>query len=305
MVNVRDIVRSYSETNIDFLMNSILNLKFHINNYSDYTSHLNSIRKKVSDPSKTITSSDLETIDDIARKIFSQNLAKRVFRRHDSISNKLERLWAILQEIYEHDPNQIVECVTNIIEKKVPEKMSEAEKTEFRISQLSKFLGTSKKANTLTDFIFEDVKRDRKEHKLDALSICGMLLSFVANTQTHLYFAMESIKEAVATLGKNHNIEEIFSLESPVMQNTKPVTDIRAIRNAVSHGSFNIEFNRNTGEWIIDFESILTNFQFNKRYTGDQLIDLYAAYDNLRNFQELLIRIALLKATLKIFFSEP
>jgi hypothetical protein len=181
-------------------------------------------------------------------------------------------------------------------------RIDEAEKKEFRKGQLSKFLGASKKVNTLTDFIFEDVKRDREEHKLDALSICGLLLSFVANSQTHLYFAMECIKEAVIRLEKDHNIEEIFSLESPVMQNTKTVTDIRAIRNAISHGSFNIEYDKKKGEWIIDFQSTLTNYQFNKQYTGNQLIDIYSAYDNLKNFQELLIRITLLKATLKIFF---
>jgi hypothetical protein len=269
-------------------------------------SNLNSIRKKISDPNNAIvTSRDMETIDEIAQKFFSQNLVKRVFRRHDAITSKLERLWAILQQIYEHDPNRVVECVTNMIEKKIPENLPEAEKKEFRNSQLSKFLGASKKVNILTDYIFEDVKRDRDEHKLDALSICGMLISFVANSQTHLYFAMESIKEAVAKLGKEHNIEEIFSLESPVMQNTKPVTDIRAIRNAVSHGSFDIEHNKEKREWIIDFQSILTNYRFNKRYTGNQLIDIYTAYDNLRNFQELLIRITLLKATLKIFFFRP
>ena len=162
--------------------------------------------------------------------------------------------------------------------------------------------GASKKVKTLTDFIFEDIKRDRAEHKLDALSICGMLLSFIANSQTHLYFAMECIREAVAKLQKDHNIEEIFSIDSPVMQNTKLVTDIRAIRNAVSHGSFNIEYNRKNKEWIIDFQSTLTNYQFYKRYTGNQLIDIYSDYDKLRDFQEILIRIALLKATLKIFF---
>ncbi|MGH9982609.1 MAG: hypothetical protein ACRD8W_01480 [Nitrososphaeraceae archaeon] len=123
MANLRDIVRSYSERNIDFLMNSILNLKYYINNYSYYTSHLNSIRKKISDQRHTINSSDIETIDEIAQKFFSQNLVKRVFRRHDSISNKLERLWVILQQIYEHDPNQVVDCVTNMIEKKVSLKL--------------------------------------------------------------------------------------------------------------------------------------------------------------------------------------
>jgi hypothetical protein len=129
-----------------------------------------------------------------------------------------------------------------------------------------------------------------------------MLLSFVLNSQTHLYFAMESVKEAVAKLGRDYDLEEIFSIELPVQQNTKPATDIRAIRNAVSHGSFNIKYQSKIKDF--DFHSVLTNYTFNRQYTGKQLLEIYSAYDNLRNFQELLIRIALLKATLKIFFAQ-
>lgn len=150
MMDYRDIARPYSETNIDFILNSILNLKNYINNYSHFTASLNSIRKKISDPHNAIvTSSDIETVNEIAQKFFSPNLVIRVFQQHDPIANKLERLWTILQQIYEHDPSQVVECVINMIEKKVPENLPEAKKIEFRNSQLSKFLGASKKANTL------------------------------------------------------------------------------------------------------------------------------------------------------------
>jgi hypothetical protein len=299
-----DSVKAYPLTNLTFLMNSISNLESYITNFSYHMNNLNSIKERISDSNKVIvTPEDIEKIDEVTLELFSKDLAKKVFRQHVNLSDKLEKLWIILQEIYEYDPKRVVECVENLIEKKIPKNMTtEEEKIEFRNNQLAKFLGTSKKVNTFTDFIFEGVKKDFQEHKPDALTICGMLLSFVANSQTHLYFAMESIKEAVAIVGKDHNLEEIFSLESPVMQGKNPVTDIRAIRNAVSHGSFNIEFNMEKREYVIDFQSTLTDYSFNKRYTGDQLLALYAAYDNLRNFQELLIRIILLKAQLKIFF---
>ena len=112
-----------------------------------------------------------------------------------------------------------------------------------------------------------------------------MLLSFAVNSQSHLYLAMENIKKAADILSKNYDIEEIFSIESKVVQNTKSIADIQAIRNAVSHGSFNLGFNENTKGYFVDFERVLTGYSFNKRYTGTQFITSYSDYDKLRNFQ--------------------
>jgi hypothetical protein len=114
---------------------------------------------------------------------------------------------------------------------------------------------------------------------------------------------MENIKESCTILGKSYDIEDIFSIESSVMQNTKPVTDIQAIRNSVCHGSFDIEYDKEKREYIIDFQGTLSGYSFSRKYTGNRLLELYSDYDNLRNFQELLIRITLLKATLRVFFS--
>jgi hypothetical protein len=174
-------------------------------------------------------------------------------------------------------------------------------KHEFRDNYLQKFLLTSKKINTVTNFIFEQVKADAQTSSLDVLSICGILVSFVVNSQSHLYFAMENIKKALTILNKKYDVEEVFSIESKVLQNTKVVTDIQAIRNAVSHGSFDIRFNYDQNEYVVDFGSVLTGYEFNKCYTGHQLLMLYSDYDKLRDFQELLIRIAFLMATLRSY----
>jgi hypothetical protein len=145
------------------------------------------------------------------------------------------------------------------------------------------------------------VKADTQTGSLDVLSICGILVSFVANSQSHLYFVMENIKKALTILNKKYDIEEVFSIESKVLQNTQNVTDVQAIRNAVSHGSFDIRYNYEQNEYIVDFGSLLSGYQFNKSYTGHQLLMLYSDYDKLRDFQELLIRMAFLMATLRSY----
>jgi hypothetical protein len=294
-----EIFKANSLTNLIFLMNSISDLKDYINNFSYHMDNLNSINEKISSNTMVVTPEDIQKIDEATREFFSKDLAKKFFRQHEYLPDKLERLWNILQEIYEYDPNQVVRCVVNMLEKRIPKNMTPDEKIVFRNRLFSKFLGTSNRVNSLTDLIIADVKTDLEGNKLDALSICGMLLSFVLNAETHLYFSMESIKEAVNMVGTKHDIEEIFSVESPVTQDSKRVVDILALRNAVSHASFNIEFYKEKGGWIIDFQSTLTGYEFNKRYTGPELLTLYTSYDNLRNLQELLIRMAFLKATLK------
>lgn len=70
-------------------------------------------------------------------------------------------------------------------------------------------------------------------------------------------------QEAITILKKNYDIEELFSIESKVIQNTETVTDIQAIRNAVAHGSFDILLDGKGEEYIIDFQSALTGYSFN------------------------------------------
>lgn len=146
----------------------------------------------------------------------------------------------------------------------------------------------------ITDFIFNHVKDDRFNKKLDVLSICGMLVSFVVNSQSHLYFVMENIKKAMDIFNKKYDIEkccseyQIYNRYSSHSQCCFPCIIWSEIRWGKK-------------EYVVDFESVLTGFQFNKIYTGSQLFLLYADYDRLRDIQEFLIRIAFLKATLRYF----
>ena len=64
------------------------------------------------------------------------------------------------------------------------------------------------------------------------------------------------------------------------MQNTETVSDIRAIRNAVSHASFGIKKHGENNEYVVDFQGGLSGFAFDRKYTGKQLLEIYSAYDD-------------------------
>ena len=98
----------------------------------------------------------------------------------------------------------------HIIEKKIHKTLGESGKYEFMDNSLAKCSRTSKKINTVTDFIFDQVKSDANTHSLDVLSICGMLLSFAVNSQSHLYLAMENIKKAADILSKIMILKRYF-----------------------------------------------------------------------------------------------
>ena len=196
--------------------------------------------------------------------------------------------------------------MTHVLDKRTPSNLTDHEKIEFTKNLLSKFIRKTKNANSVTNLIFNQVKHDYETNNQYVMSICGVLISFVLNSESHLYFAMESIIEAKNRLGiTNFEVEDIFSIESSVIQNTKNVTDINAIRNAVSHSAFDIKFEPLSNEYIIDLQSILSNYRFKREYTARELLNLYRHYDKLRDIQELFIRMAFLKSTLKLFFIRP
>lgn len=198
----------------------------------------------------------------------------------------------------------MVNCVNNLTEKRVPANFSNIEKNKFINEMTNKFIQKTRKTNIVSDFLFDQVKYDKEHHQLDVLSICGMLLSFVLNAESHLYFVIENIKKTQTVLNTTYDIEEIFSLESKVIQNTKSVIDIHALRNAVSHGAFTVYYDYDIREYFVNFKGILNSYTYNKKYSGLELLILYSNYDKLKDIQELFIRIAFLKATLKLFFLE-
>ena len=292
-----------SITNLNFLKNSIINLNRYINS-NVLIQDVDSLLQKIQNPiTEFVTLDEIDSLNRIVDEFTLDSFTHSYFKNRN-FSVKLRKLWSLLEEIYIINPAEMVNCVNNLTEKRVPANFSNIEKNKFINEMTNKFIQKTRKTNIVSDFLFDQVKYDKEHHQLDVLSICGMLLSFVLNAESHLYFVIENIKKTQTVLNTTYDIEEIFSLESKVIQNTKSVIDIHALRNAVSHGAFTVYYDYDIREYFVNFKGILNSYTYNKKYSGLELLILYSNYDKLKDIQELFIRIAFLKATLKLFFLE-
>lgn len=293
--------KSNSITNLNFLKNSIINLDKYLKSdllIKDVDILLQKIQNPITD---FVTIDEINSLNRIVDE-FTLDSFNKSYLINKSFSVKLKKLWKLLDTIFNRNPSEMVNCVNNLTEKRILSNINNIEKNKFIIENTNKFIQKSRKVNNVSNFIFEEIRMNRANHQLNVLSICGILLSFVINAESHLYFVVENIKKAQILLNNNSDIDEIFSLETKVVQNTKTVIDINAIRNAVCHGAFNINYDNHIKEYVVDFKGILNSYNYNKQYTGSELFILYANYDRLKDIQELFIRIAFLKATLKLFF---
>ena len=129
---------------LNFLINSVLNLEKYLNNPNYYIDNFMLLLNKLN---HHITDNDIAVIDEFAQELI---LKKNYFGYMD-FSKKLTELWKLLNEIYQADPNKVVECVTYIIDKRIPRNLVGKEKEEFMTKLTFKFIGKTKKVNSGAD----------------------------------------------------------------------------------------------------------------------------------------------------------
>jgi hypothetical protein len=143
--------------NLAFLINSISNLQKYLSNYHHYIDLLTSMFQRLKDPvTGFVSEKEISIIDNIAKELIHN---KRYFQ-HMDFSNKLSQLWKLMDELYVTQPDKVVECVTHIADKRIPRNLIGRERDEFMKKIAFKFTGKTKKVNSITDYIFFDVKKD-------------------------------------------------------------------------------------------------------------------------------------------------
>jgi hypothetical protein len=205
-------------------------------------------------------------------------------------SNKLSKFLAILNMLFRDNPDEIVSIVISVAEKNTPK---DVDKNQFLVDKASKFIATTNQVKITTETILDAInKRLEKERRIDVLSVAGMLLLMVGQRETFVYYVVENLKKAQSILNSTYDIEEICSIHSKVMQNTKYEVDMVAIRNCISHFAYTIEDDHE----VVNFHSTLEGYDINRKYTAIQLVNLYKNYDRLIDIQALLIRSAFLQS---------
>ena len=146
------------------------------------------------------------------------------------------------------NPEEIVNIVISLAEKTPPK---DVDQNQFLLEKISKFVVKSNEVKINTELLLSAInKQISKERKVDVLSVAGILLLIVGQSETFVHYVMENLKKAQSILGSTYDIEEICSIDSKVTQNTKYQVDVVAIRDCISHSAYTIEENK---EVFVDF----------------------------------------------------
>lgn len=149
-------------------------------------------------------------------------------------------------------------------------------------------------AASLVTGVFYSVKE-----KPDAMELLAMFYGLIATSQTTYHYIFEQINEAIDHYGLNdkYDIYKIFSIKSKIKdRKNEDQTDIRAIRNALSHFDFKLIKNKKSTPSIVlrfgpsNKEKILTfeefkNFYFNSVFllhTFLAILYWHAAFATIR-----------------------
>jgi hypothetical protein len=203
----------------------------------------------------------------------------------------------MLNKVLGDTPYVIVSIVISLAEKNIPKGV---DKNQFLVDKASKFIAKTKEVKISTKTLLDAIQKQRLEKgRVDVLSVAGILLLMVGQSETFVYYVIENLKKVQAILNSTYDIEEICSIDSKVVQNTKDQVDMVGIRNCISHSAYAIEENN---EVVVDFHSTLEGYDINRKYTGSQLLNLYKNYDRLIDIQALLIRSVFLQSLLLLHF---
>lgn len=182
------------------------------------------------------------------------------------------------------------------------ESPSEQNRNQFIIDQAERFISTAEEVNETSELILNSViEKHKKEHRIDVLTIASILLLLVGQRQSNVYYTTESLKKAKKTISSAYDIDEICSIDGKVTQNTKPVPDLVAIRNCISHSAFVIKNEKD--ELFVDFHGNLRGYSINRRYSGMRLLAYYQNYERLFDIFKLYIRSVFLQTILMEHFS--
>jgi hypothetical protein len=89
----------------------------------------------------------------------------------------------------------------------------------------------------------------------------------------------------------NYDIQEMCSVDSKVQKGNEWKSDTRAIRDAISHAYFTIEYSDKG--FKIHFQNSEQGYNFDKSFTEKELLLFYQDYDRLIALQTLLLNSAL------------
>jgi len=153
------------------------------------------------------------------------------------------------------------------------------------------------------DRLAEKITVETNENRSSMLVPVSLLLIHVIRTETIEHAFLKQINDAIRTfnLSKKYDAEAMCSIAEKIKQRGNWRTDIRAIRNAIAHGCFSINFTND--KWELDISNEETGSTFNKRFTSKEFKEFFNLATLLFKIQWHLLIILTLLTILATHFS--
>ena len=129
-------------------------------------------------------------------------------------------------------------------------------------NDLSRILAANQAYDELVQKI--NLEPDEKTH------LYGLFYIHIALTETVEHSLRKQFEESLKQfdLESKYDVEQIFSIEKKIPKNSKIMTDVRAIRDALSH--FKYEIVEKQGIVLINFNNQDKGYDFIKKFTKDE-----------------------------------
>jgi hypothetical protein len=245
-----DLAKQLALRNLDFMITSAdnLNVPYPRLGFETAKEKLSQIKTDLQNQNKIKNTVGIQEFI----KIFTTPVFNKSHFFNRDFSNKLSQILAMLNTLVADNPAEIVNIVISLAEKSTPKGV---DKNQFLVEKTSKFIAKSNEVKSSTKTLLDAIQKQiLKEGRVDVLSVAGILLLIVGQSETFVYYVIENLKKTQSILNSTYDIEEICSIDSKVIQNTKDQVDMVGIRNCISHSAYTIKENN---EVVVDFHSAL------------------------------------------------
>ena len=141
---------------------------------------------------------------------------------------------------------------------------------------------------------------------VDEIEFYSMFFAIILMSEAEEYYFRKDLRSQLDKYKiENVDLDEMFSLgEKWIQKNGNYVSDIRGIRNAVSHFNFDIEFDEEDVNFIITFCGNPEGKEETKIMKGNELVDCLGHYRYMLQTFEHMLFLLFIFSMLKQFFSE-
>jgi hypothetical protein len=239
-------------------------------------SNLENIIQNASRP--CLSSNQIDEFESFARHLSSNHFFINNYFTRQSFLSKLHQFWNLRQTIIS-TPGKTEEIILWRLGKK--------DTFQNKADAFKASIERTHQVKSMADYIVNSISTD----SISILSIISMLLTLLIRVEAHEYEIEHMIAMAKNYVNLNYNIQEMCSVDLKVQKGNEWRSDTRAIRDAISHAHFTIEYSDKG--FKIHFQNSEQGYNFDKSFTEKELLLFYQYYDRLIAVQTLLLNSAL------------